>query len=151
MATQPKDMQPKHMHDDERHRHREDTDEQLELGSMDPRDDEEEKAYWTRLGFSSAEAFWAQASRVQPESMFAPTELPNTPVPGLAEISRERLERELAERRSYRQVGIKLRPADFDVLADAARAHGVAPTTLARILTVRGAKSLVEEAARRAG
>jgi len=43
-----------------------------------------------------------------------------------------------------RQVGIKLRPADYEALASAAFLYGVRPTTMARMLVNRGARAVLE-------
>jgi hypothetical protein len=101
--------------------------------------------FWLRHGFATFGEYiehlerswdtvpWAQRSPGVPE--VAP--------PELSTQSADRVEEELASRRRSRQVGMRLSPSDYELLADAARQHGVAPSTLARILTVAGTKALV--------
>jgi hypothetical protein len=45
---------------------------------------------------------------------------------------------------AVRQVGVKLRPVDYDLLTEAARLYGVAPSTLARMLVRRGAQAIID-------
>lgn len=106
-----------------------------------PRRDE----FWLRLGFESFEEYLAGLEREQ--SRWQRGRIPDVGTPSLAEVSREALESELTRRRGYRQVGIKLRPDDYEALRRAARAHGVAPSTLARVLTARGARALWKDEA----
>jgi hypothetical protein len=40
-------------------------------------------------------------------------------------------------------VGVKLRPVDYELLAQAAVLYGVAPSTLARMLIRRGAQAIM--------
>lgn len=42
-----------------------------------------------------------------------------------------------ARERGVQQVNLKLAPTDFESLADLAHQHGVAPTTMARIIVIR--------------
>ena len=109
--------------------------------------------YWTSQGYESEEEFWADLKRQYADDPLAASilgisvdaeEVPDVGVPELSEISSPALERELSIRRGFRQVGIKLRPDDYDALAIAAEMHGITPTTLARILTARGARELAE-------
>lgn len=113
--------------------------EQLELEERAPSSGDK---FWLRLGFPTHEAWIAYLEELNSVDISGRREIPDIGVPSLAEVSRGVLERELAERRGYRQVGIKLRPVDYDKLTQAADAHGVAPSTLARILTARGARAL---------
>jgi len=64
-----------------------------------------------------------------------------TPPPGPREPSEDRDRR----RRIYtRQVCIRLAPEGFAELSRAAELYGVAPTTMARMLVTRGAKSILD-------
>jgi hypothetical protein len=47
------------------------------------------------------------------------------------------------DRRSVRQLGLKLSLEDYDQLAAAADAYGVTPTTLARMLVRRGVRAML--------
>jgi hypothetical protein len=49
------------------------------------------------------------------------------------------------QRPRSRQVGIKLTPEEHAILVQVAKRHAVALGTLARILTVKGARALLEE------
>ena len=44
---------------------------------------------------------------------------------------------------AVRQVGVKLRPVQYDLLAQAAELYGVAPSTLAGLLVRRGAEAIL--------
>ena len=133
---------------------------QLEFPNAEPSGGQPlREPWWVERGYESADAFWEALGAdfakdplaaaiagvsVSPagESPDPESEIPEVGVPGLAELSTAVLERELSSRRGFRQVGIKLRPDDYDALAAVAREHGIAPTTLARILTARGAREL---------
>jgi hypothetical protein len=101
--------------------------------------------FWLRLGFESyrdyiehMERSWDKVSWAQPVK-----KVPEVPPPAFASESDDRVASELASRRRSRQVGMRLTPDDYELLAEAAKIHGVAPSTLARILTVAGARALV--------
>ena len=47
-------------------------------------------------------------------------------------------------RAAVRQVGVKLRALDYELLVRAAELCGVAPSTLARMLVRRGAQAIVD-------
>ena len=49
------------------------------------------------------------------------------------------------------QVGIRLRPRDFERLHQAAKLYGVRPTTLARMMVIRGIRAILEAELRREG
>jgi hypothetical protein len=111
-----------------------------------PEDKRANDEFWRRLGFESFEEYLSGLERAQ--SRWQQKGISDVGAPSLADVSREELEAELATRRGYRQVGVKLRPADYVALREAARAHGVAPSTLARVLTVRGARALLRRSPR---
>jgi hypothetical protein len=98
--------------------------------------------FWLRLGFESYRDYIEHMERswdwAQP-----PKEVPEVPPPAFGSESDGRVASELASRRRSRQVGMRLTPDDYELLAEAAERHGVAPSTLARILTVAGARALV--------
>jgi len=127
-----------------------DPDEQLEF---ELEDSTVSGDYWSAQGYESEEDFWAELKRQYADDPLAASVLgisidaeavPDVGVPELSEIPSPALERELSVRRGFRQVGIKLRPDDYDALATAAEMYGITPTTLARILTARGARELAE-------
>ena len=128
--------------------------ESSERGPKGEEPESSEVPWWTRQGYESEEHFWEclredyakdpLAAAVAGISVSPETAIPDVGVPELSEIPSAALERELSVRRGFRQVGIKLRPDDYDALASAAKAHGIAPTTLARILTARGARELAD-------
>jgi hypothetical protein len=49
------------------------------------------------------------------------------------------------------QVSIRLRPYDFQRLRQAAELYGVRPTTLARMMVIRGVKAILDAELRREG
>ncbi|HSJ17031.1 MAG TPA: hypothetical protein VK920_02945 [Solirubrobacterales bacterium] len=102
--------------------------------------------YWRSLGFSSQrefnEAFEHDQRRIGEKwrrRRVAPA-VPAASMPGddIADIAR------VGRRKPVRQVGIKLRPDDYDALARAARLYGARPTTLARLLVNRGVRAVLD-------
>lgn len=119
------------------------------VGGGDPTDTPEGPrrgdAYWRSLGFSSQREFNEALERDQRRigekwrgRRGAPA-VPTAPMPGdeIADVPR-------ARRKPLRQVGIKLRPDDYEALARAARLYGARPTTLARLLVNRGVRAVLE-------
>jgi hypothetical protein len=107
---------------------------------------ESEDKFWLRHGFATfgeyiehIERSWDKVSWAQE----GPGNVPAVSTPAFSTESSDRVESELGSQRRNRQVGMRLTPGDFELLAEAAKLHGVAPSTLARILTVAGAKALV--------
>jgi hypothetical protein len=120
-------------------------------GPAGPPDDESEgggddAAYWRRYGFSSfqefLEEFEAVQRRANPEwrEYRDVRDLPASELPGdeIAEVAPRR------RRTPVRQVGVKLRAADYEALANAAFLYGVRPTTMARLLVNRGVRAVLE-------
>jgi hypothetical protein len=119
---------------------------------VDERSDQEgsstevsEGSYWRGLGFSSFEEFlegleadqtrlnelyWGRRRRDPP-----PASLPGGEIGDVGKVRR---------RKPVRQVGIKLRPADYEALASAAFLYGVRPSTMARLLVNRGVRAVLE-------
>ncbi len=107
---------------------------------------EGEEPYWS--GFESPEAYFdhilAERAKVQkylePPPRRRPVPAPD--FPGGDEIagSGGLVRRQAA----VRQVGVKLRLVDYDLLAQAAELCGVAPSTLARMLVRRGAQAIID-------
>jgi hypothetical protein len=54
-------------------------------------------------------------------------------------------------RRSSQQVGIRLTPTHFAQLCEVADLYGVRPTTLARMMVIRGVKAVLDAELRRKG
>jgi hypothetical protein len=112
-----------------------------------PKDGNGERSpYWA--GFESPEAFFdhIEAERAKVQGYLDPRrrlrQIPTPDFPGDDEIAGPwRLARQQA---AVRQVGVKLRPVDYDLLAQAAELCGVAPSTLARMLVRRGAQAIVD-------
>ena len=101
--------------------------------------------WWVGFGFSSHSEF-IEALKEDQERIGAKwrrrrahPEVPAASLPGgeIADIPRPR-------RKPLRQVGIKLRPDDYDALARAARFYGARPTTLARLLVNRGVRAVLD-------
>jgi hypothetical protein len=119
-------------------------------GSAEPHD---EDPFWRRLGFSSHQEFLddLETHQAKLDKWFPSTRRRSDPspasVPGdeIAEIGAVR------RRAPVRQVGIKLRPADYEALASAAFLYGVRPSTMARLLVNRGARAVLEQHAERSG
>jgi hypothetical protein len=122
-------------------------DQEGESGRFPPGHSYKDK-FWERLGFESFTAYMEYLEYWQNKD--APKQVRDLGAPSLSTISREALDQELTRRRGYRQIGVKLKPGDYESLRDAARAHGIASSTLARMLTARGARILAAEAARSA-
>jgi hypothetical protein len=120
MGTEPDDTQRDRAADEEEGASADAVDARAEKADArgKPRRDE----FWLRLGFESFEEYLAGLEREQ--SRWQRGRIPDVGTPSLAEVSREALESELTRRRGYRQVGIKLRPDDYEALRRAARAHG---------------------------
>jgi hypothetical protein len=106
--------------------------------------EEERKPYWA--GFESPEAYFDHilAERAKVQRYLEPPrgrQIPAPDFPGGDEIAGSGpLTRRQA---AVRQVGMKLRPVDYDLLAQAAELYGVAPSTLARMLVRRGAQAII--------
>ena len=104
----------------------------------------ERKPYWA--GFKSPEAYFDHilAERAKVQRYLEPPrgrQIPAPDFPGGDEIAGSG---GLATRQAaVRQVGVKLRPVDYDLLAQAAELYGVAPSTLARMLVRRGAQAII--------
>jgi hypothetical protein len=105
----------------------------------------ERKPYWA--GFESPEAYFDHilAERAKVQRYLEPQprrrQIPTPDFPGGDEIAGSG---GLARRQAaVRQVGVKLRPVDYDLLAQAAELYGVAPSTLARMLVRRGAQAII--------
>jgi hypothetical protein len=105
----------------------------------------ERKPYWA--GFESPEAYFDHivAERAKVQRYLEPPprrrQIPTPDFPGGDEIAGSG---GLARRQAaVRQVGVKLRPVDYDLLAQAAELYGVAPSTLARMLVRRGAQAII--------
>jgi hypothetical protein len=104
--------------------------------------------WWRKLGFGSQQEYLdgleehqAQFDRWFPSR--TGRDPPAAALPG-AEIA------DLPPRRRrapVRQVGIKLRPVDYESLARAAFLYGVRPSTLARMLVNRGVRAVLEDRA----
>ena len=118
-------------------------------GPAEPPKDEDEEAdedpYWRRLGFSSSREFLdgleAHQSKLdQWFQRFRSGDPPAASVPGdeIGELG------VVTRRAPVRQVGIKLRPADYAALANAAFLYGVRPSTMARLLVNRGVRAVLE-------
>jgi hypothetical protein len=101
--------------------------------------------FWLRHGFTTFEEYIEHMERSWDKVPWAqePREVPEVSPPEFSTESARGVEAQLAGERRSRQVGIRLAPADYDVLAEAAAQHGVASSTLARILTVAGARALL--------
>jgi hypothetical protein len=54
-------------------------------------------------------------------------------------------------RRGNPQVSVRLRPLDFESLRRAAELYGVRPTTLARMMVIRGVRAILDADLRRSG
>jgi len=74
--------------------------------------------------------YWGRRRRDPP-----PASLPGDEIGDVGTVRR---------RAPVRQVGIKLRPADYEALASAAFLYGVRPSTMARLLVNRGARAVLE-------
>jgi hypothetical protein len=105
----------------------------------------ERKPYWA--GFESPEAYFdhilAERAKVQRYLDPGPRrrQVPAPDFPGGDEIAGSG---GFAGRQAaVRQVGVKLRPVDYDLLVRAAELYGVPPSTLARMLVRRGAQAIV--------
>jgi hypothetical protein len=98
--------------------------------------------FWLRHGFETFEDYIEHMERSWDDVPWAyePREVPEVPPP---EFSIGSIDSELPARRRSRQVGMRLTPGDYEALAEAAGHHGVAPSTLARILVVAGARALL--------
>ena len=72
-------------------------------------------------------------------------------VTGREEDQETRFSRDSWGGRGNPQVGIRLRPRDFERLHEAAKLYGVRPTTLARMMVIRGVKAILEAELRRDG
>ena len=106
----------------------------------------ERSPYWA--GYESPEAFFdhieAERAKIQ-DHWEAPPRRRNIPTPDFprgAEIAGS--EGPAPRQVAVRQVGVKLRPVDYDLLARAAELCGVAPSTLARMLVRRGSQAIVD-------
>src|SRR5687768_370587 len=101
----------------------------------------ERSPYWA--GFESPEAFFdhIEAERAKIQDRFeAPPRRRHVPTPDFPrgdEIAGSVVA--AGGQAAVRQVGVKLRSVDYDLLTEAARLCGVAPSTLARMLVRRGA------------
>lgn len=105
----------------------------------------ERKPYWA--GFESPEAYFDHivAERAKVQRYLEPRrprrQVPAPDFPGGDEIAGSG---GLARRQAaVRQVGVKLRLVDYDLLTQAAELYGVAPSTLARMLVRRGAQAII--------
>jgi hypothetical protein len=117
---------------------------------LGPREEREENGdrpdeSWRRLGFESFDDFiqhiGEERRRVQGGFLEPPPRIPATYLPG-AEVGDVG---DIRRRRgATRQVGIKLRREDYEMLAQAAAMYDVAPSTLARMLVRRGVLAIVE-------
>jgi hypothetical protein len=108
-------------------------------------DEGSQDKFWARHGFETLadyieymERSWDDVPWAQETPDVGDVQPPSLPPESAADVRSE-----LDSRRRSKQVGMRLTPDDYDVLADAARVHGVAPSTLARILTVAGARALL--------
>jgi hypothetical protein len=135
-----------------------------QVGSEDPATFSE----GPRSGSSSAEA--GDEPRIDPYTAFAEVASrsqgekegrdPTIWLPGADELDEERGRLADAETRFNRdawggrgnpQVSIRLRPFDFRRLRQAAELYGVRPTTLARMMVIRGVKAILDAELRRDG
>jgi hypothetical protein len=66
------------------------------------------------------------------------------PAPSLPGPELGGLRRPSSESAASRQVGIRLKSFDYELLARAAELYGVAPSTLARMLVRRGARAILD-------
>jgi hypothetical protein len=111
-------------------------------GSAEPPD---EAPFWRRLGFDSHRHYleWLEDDQDRLDRKFWPWKYREPPAGSLPgdEIRDVGVVR---RRQPVRQVGIKLRPADYEALASAAFLYGVRPTTMARMLVNRGARAVLE-------
>jgi hypothetical protein len=109
-------------------------------------DSAEPQKFWERLGFESFRAYMDYLQEQQSRRTIFGGEprvdLPSadTQVPPETESPRPRSD----PRPDVRQVGLKLAREDYDQLAEAAEAYGVAPTTLARMLVRRGVRAMLK-------
>lgn len=108
-------------------------------------DGEDSDGSWSRLGFDSFDEFIdhiaEERRRVQGGFFEPPPRIPAAYIPGaeagdIGDIRRRRP--------ATRQVGVKLRHEDYELLVDAAAMYDVAPSTLARMLVRRGVLAIVE-------
>jgi hypothetical protein len=97
------------------------------------------------MGFSSFEDYleWAEADQERLHQLYwahRRRDPPSASLPGdeIGDVGKVR------RRTPVRQVGIKLRPADYEALASAAFLYGVRPSTMARLLVTRGARAVLE-------
>ena len=107
--------------------------------------------YWA--GFDSPEAFFdhIEAERAKVQFHLEPRKRRIPALDPLGRPQRGRATSPRKEARVVRQVGVKLTPGDYDMLVQAAELHGVAPSTLARMLVRRGAQAILDRDARERG
>ena len=111
----------------------------------DQPEEEAEAPYWA--GFDSPEAYFdhIEAERAKVQKYLEPgprrRAVPAPDFPGGDEIAGS--EALAGHQAAVRQVGVKLKSVDYDLLVQAARLYGVAPSTLARMLVRHGAQAIV--------
>jgi hypothetical protein len=101
------------------------------------------------------EAFARSASKAQSEKEKAPA----NSLPGAGDLDKEQALADEETRfsgdawggRGNPQVGIRLRPRDFERLGKAAELYGVRRTTLARMMVIRGVNAILDAELRRDG
>jgi hypothetical protein len=117
-------------------------------GSAEPSDEgqeTEQDLYWRRLGFGSHQEFLDGLERNQAKlDQWFPSARRRSDPPAASVPGREIGEVGVVKRAPVRQVGIKLRPADYEALASAALLYGLRPTTMARLLVNRGVRAALE-------
>jgi hypothetical protein len=118
-----------------------------------PRDSEasSREGWWTRAGYASLKEWLDENERLQNGGR-VPLDLRNAEreVLGLEPIPESEVRPVVAEQRrsGVRQVGLKLAQCNYEALAAAANPHGVAPTTMARLLLKRALAGLQRGAER---
>jgi hypothetical protein len=102
----------------------------------------------SRDEFDSEDDFWTYMDAVSRWNNSMP---PPRPMPESAEFGPVAPVAALPRRASRfkptksRHVGVRLTEADFELLNELARAHGVRPGTMARMLVVRGVRAAADE------
>lgn len=118
-------------------------------GSASSNDDEEER-------IDPFQAFAEVSAKVRTEKE---RREPGIWLPGESELDREgtlpdtetRFSRDSWGGRGNPQVSVRLRPSDFEALHRAADLYGVRPTTLARMMVIRGVRAILDAERRRDG
>ncbi len=119
-------------------------------GSVSPVDDDEER-------IDPFQAFAEVSAKVRTEKerrdpgIWLPGENELDQEPGLLPDSETRFSRDAYGGRGNPQVSVRLRPSDFERLRRAADLYGVRPTTLARMMVIRGIRAILDAELHRKG